>query len=73
MRLCVMSALGEGHTFGVILLNADPITVFSAVRNVPATCSILWATANPVEILLARSEQDPARHKIATKVSEILA
>jgi adenosine/AMP kinase len=50
-------ALGCGHTFVLLLQNAYPINVLSAVRNVPEVCSIFCATANPVEIIVARSEQ----------------
>jgi adenosine/AMP kinase len=50
-------ALSAGHTFVVILQNAYPINVLGAIRNVPEVCSIFCATANPVEIILAQSEQ----------------
>jgi uncharacterized protein len=49
-------ALSSGHTFVVILQNAYPINVLGAIRNVPEVGSIFCATANPVEIVLARSE-----------------
>jgi adenosine/AMP kinase len=50
-------ALGAGHTFVLILQNAYPINVLGAVRNVPEVCSIFCATANPVEVIVAQSEQ----------------
>jgi uncharacterized protein len=50
-------ALGCGHTFVLIIQNAYPINVLNAVRNVPEVCSIFCATANPVEIIIAQSEQ----------------
>jgi len=50
-------ALGCGHTFVLVLQNAYPINVLSAVRNVPEVCSIFCATANPAEIIVAQSEQ----------------
>jgi adenosine/AMP kinase len=50
-------ALGSGHTFVLIIQNAYPINVLGAVRNVPEVCSIFCATANPVEIIVAQSEQ----------------
>lgn len=50
-------ALAAGHTFVLILQNAYPINVLNAIRNVPEVCSIFCATANPVEIILAKSEQ----------------
>lgn len=50
-------ALGSGHTFVLLLQNAYPINVLGAIRNVPEVCSIFCATANPVEVIIARSEQ----------------
>ena len=50
-------ALASGHTFVLVLQNAYPINVLNAVRNVPEVCSIFCATANPVEIVVAESEQ----------------
>ncbi len=50
-------AMGCGHTFVLLLSNAYPINVLGAVRNVAEVCSIFCATANPVEIIVARSEQ----------------
>ena len=49
--------LGAGHTFVLVLENAYPINVLGAIRNVPEVCSIFCATANPVEIIVAESEQ----------------
>jgi uncharacterized protein len=50
-------ALAAGHTFVLILQNAYPINVLNVIRNVTEVCSIFCATANPVEIILAKSEQ----------------
>lgn len=50
-------ALGCGHTFVLLLQNAYPINILAAIRNVPEVCSIFCATANPVEVLVAQSEQ----------------
>ena len=49
--------LACGHTFVLVLQNAYPISVLNAIRNVPEVCSIFCATANPVEIIVAQSEQ----------------
>jgi len=49
--------LGCGHIFVLLLKNAYPINVLNAIRNVPEVCSIFCATANPVEIVVAQSEQ----------------
>ncbi|HLK35009.1 MAG TPA: adenosine-specific kinase [Terriglobales bacterium] len=50
-------ALAAGHVFVLLLRNAFPINVLHAVRNAPEVCSIYCATANPVEVIVARSEQ----------------
>ena len=50
-------ALGAGHTFVLVMQNAYPINVLGAIRNVPEVCSIFCATANPVQVIVAESEQ----------------
>jgi len=50
-------ALACGHTFVLVLQNAYPINVLNSIRNLPEVCSIFCATANPVEIIVAESEQ----------------
>jgi uncharacterized protein len=50
-------ALACGHTFVLLLQNAYPINVLPAIRSVPEVCTIFCATANPVEIIVAQSEQ----------------
>lgn len=50
-------AVGAGHVFVLMLQNAYPISILGAIRNVPEVCSIYCATANPVEVILAESEQ----------------
>ena len=50
-------ALACGHTFVLVLSSAYPINVMNAIRNVPEVCSIFCATANPVEMIVAVTEQ----------------
>ena len=50
-------ALAAGHVFVLLVQNAYPINFLSALRNVPEVCSIFCATANPVQVVLAQSEQ----------------
>jgi len=50
-------ALACGHTFVLVLVNAYPINVMNAIRDLPEVCSIFCATANPVEIIVAQSPQ----------------
>jgi uncharacterized protein len=51
-------ALGAGHSF-ILFLGAGffPINVLNAVKLVPEVCHIFCATANPVEVIVAQSEQ----------------
>ena len=50
-------ALAAGHVFVLVIQNAYPINVLNAIRNVAEVCTIFCATANPVEIIVAQSEQ----------------
>jgi adenosine/AMP kinase len=50
-------ALAAGHVFVLLIRDAYPVNLLNALRNVPEVCSIFCATANPVEVVLARSEQ----------------
>jgi hypothetical protein len=50
-------ALAAGHVFVLMIENAYPINLLNALRNVPEVCAIFCATANKVEVVLARSEQ----------------
>jgi adenosine/AMP kinase len=50
-------ALAAGHVFILILRNAYPINLLNAIRNIPEVCGIFCATANPVEVIVAASEQ----------------
>ncbi len=50
-------SLGAGHVFVILLGNAYPINVLNAVKAVPEVCRIFCATANPVEVIVAETEQ----------------
>jgi adenosine/AMP kinase len=50
-------ALGCGHSFLVFMRNAYPINVLNAIKNLQEVCSIYCATANPVEVIIATTEQ----------------
>jgi adenosine/AMP kinase len=50
-------ALSAGHVFVLLVRNAYPINLLKAIRNVDEVCTIFCATANPVEVVMARSEQ----------------
>ncbi len=48
-------AIAAGHVFVLLLRNAYPVNLLNRIRDVPEVCSIFCATANPVEIVVARS------------------
>lgn len=49
--------IAAGHSFLIFIRHAFPINVLSAVKNVSEVCTIFCATANPVEVLVAETEQ----------------
>lgn len=50
-------ALGCGHTFVILLRDAFPINILNAIKNVQEVCCIFCATANPVEVVVAATNQ----------------
>jgi len=50
-------ALACGHAFLIFLRGMYPINVLTAVKLVPEVCGIFCATANPVEVIVAETEQ----------------
>lgn len=49
--------IGAGHTFVIFLKDAFPINVLNAVKMCQEVCGLFCATANPVQVILAESEQ----------------
>ncbi len=49
--------LGCGHAFLVFLRKAYPINVLNAIKGVPEVCTIYAATANPLEVIIAETDQ----------------
>ena len=50
-------AVGAGHVFVLILKEAYPINVLNAVKQCQEVCCIYCASANPVEVIVAVTEQ----------------
>lgn len=48
--------LAAGHAFIVLLKNAYPINVLNAIKDIPEVCTIYCASANPVEVVVAETE-----------------
>jgi len=51
------SAIAAGHVFVIALRDGYPINVLGRIKDVPEVCSIFCATANPVEVIVAETEQ----------------
>ena len=58
-KLAIKNAesIGAGHSFIVFLDGAFPINVLNAVKMVPEVCRIYCATANPVQVVVAETDQ----------------
>ena len=52
--------IGCGHTFVIYMKDAFPINFLGRIKEVPEVCRIICATANPVKVIIARSEQGGA-------------
>jgi adenosine/AMP kinase len=52
--------IGAGHAFAIMLGNAFPINVLKAVQAVAEVCHIYCATANPLEVVVAETDQGRA-------------
>jgi hypothetical protein len=50
-------ALSCGHAFLILMRDCYPQNVLNAVKMVPEVCHIFCATANPVEAIVAETEQ----------------
>jgi uncharacterized protein len=57
--VCVknLQEIGAGHVFSILLRNAFPINILNPIKQCPEVCTVYCATANPVEVIVAFSEQ----------------
>jgi adenosine/AMP kinase len=53
----IVKDIAAGHIFAVAMREVFPIHVLKAIQNVPEVVGIYCATANPVEVIVAESEQ----------------
>jgi len=51
------TAIGAGHLFVIALREGFPINLTNAIQQVPEVCTIFCATANPVEVIVAETQQ----------------
>ncbi len=50
-------AVGAGHSFFLIIKNAYPVNVLNQIKNCQEVARIFAATANPLQVLVARTDQ----------------
>jgi len=48
--------VGAGHSFIILMRNAFPINVLNGIKNIPEVCNIYCATANPLKVIVAQTE-----------------
>lgn len=61
-KLAAESALkiGAGHVFVIYIKGAWPINVLNTLKHVQEVCTIYTATANPVQVIVAETDQGRA-------------
>jgi len=50
-------SLAAGHVFNLLMLDAYPINVLDRIKQCQEVCRIFCATANPLEVVVAATEQ----------------
>lgn len=49
--------LSAGHSFIIFMRDMFPINIVNAIQNVPEVVRLFCATANPVQVIVAQTEQ----------------
>lgn len=49
--------IGAGHIFVILIKAAYPVNVLNAVKSCPEVCSVYCATSNPVQVIVAETDQ----------------
>lgn len=49
--------IGAGHLFVVVMSGAFPINVLNAIKSCQEVCAVYCATANPLQVIVAKTEQ----------------
>ncbi len=50
-------AIAAGHIFIIVMRDGFPINILKRIQDVPEVVGVFCATANPVEVIVAESEQ----------------
>lgn len=51
------TAIAAGHSFIILMQEAYPINFLNTIKQCPEVCNIYCATANPVEVIIAKTDQ----------------
>lgn len=57
MAIRNLQKIGASHCFLIVMRKAFPINVLNAIKMVPEVCTIHGASANPMQVLVAETEQ----------------
>ena len=52
--------VGTGHVFLILLKDAYPINILPRIKEVPEVCNIYAASANPLQVIVAETDQGRA-------------
>jgi adenosine/AMP kinase len=55
--IATVENIGAGHVFAILIREAFPINVLNSVKMCPEVCRIYCATANPLEVVIAETDQ----------------
>jgi uncharacterized protein len=55
--IATVENIGAGHVFAIVIREAFPINVLNSVKLCPEVCRIYCATANPLEVVIAETDQ----------------
>lgn len=50
-------ALSCGHSFIIFMEGGFPVNILNTIKDVPEVCQVFCATANPVEVVVAETDQ----------------
>lgn len=53
----IATSVGAGHFFAIVMRDVFPVNMLKAIQGTPEVCNIFCATANPVEVIVAETEQ----------------
>ena len=52
-----LQSVGAGHVFCILIKEAFPINILNQIKYCQEVCSIYCATANPLKVIIASTEQ----------------